>query len=171
VEPALRIAVVGAGEASADEYAVARELGGALARAGAIVVCGGRTGVMEGAARGAADAGGTTVGILPGADASEANAWVTLPVPTGMGEARNALVVRVAEAVVGVGGEWGTLSEIALARKMGIPVATIGRAPAPGLGLPELSDAETAAAWALERASEGRKGRPERVSGSVGTTE
>jgi len=159
VERPLRIAVVGAGEASEAEYAAARALGAALAAAGAVVVCGGRGGVMEGAARGAAEAGGLTVGILPGADAREANAWISVALPTGMGEARNALVVRAAEAVVAVGGEWGTLSEIALARKMGVPVATLGAAPVPGLDLPELADPRAAAAWALGRASEGRKAR------------
>jgi predicted Rossmann-fold nucleotide-binding protein len=68
--------------------------------------------------------------------------------------------VRAAEAVVAIGGGWGTLSEIALARKMGIPVATLGAPPAAGLGLPELASAPAAAAWALERASEGRRARP-----------
>ena len=155
-EPAYRVAVIGAGEAADGARAQAHALGAALAGAGAIVVCGGHGGVMESAARGAVEAGGLTVGILPGTDASEANPWITVPLPTGMGEARNALVVRAAEAVIAVGGEWGTLSEIALARKMGIPVATLGAAPVPGLGLPELPDPAAAAAWALERASAGR---------------
>jgi len=156
-EPAYRVAVIGAALASEAEYADARALGAALAAAGAIVVCGGRGGVMEGAARGAAEQGGLTVGVLPGVDAAEANEWIVLPLPTGMGEARNALVVRAAEAVVAIGGGWGTLSEIALARKMGIPVATLGAAWARGLGLPELATAAAAATWALERASQGRK--------------
>ena len=159
-EPAYRIAVIGAGEADDVARAEARALGAALAAAGAVLVCGGHGGVMECAARGAAEAGGLTVGILPGSDASEANPWIALPLPTGLGEARNALVVRAAEAVIAVGGEWGTLSEIALARKMGIPVATLGPASVAGLGLPELPDPAAAAAWALERASEGRKPSP-----------
>jgi len=158
--PPFRVAVIGAGEASSEDLAAAHALGAALAEAGAIVVCGGRTGVMEGVARGAAEAGGLTVGLLPGTDAAEANAWIAVPLPTGLGEARNALVVRAAEAVIAVGGSWGTLSEIALARKMGIPVATLGAAPTPGLDLPELPDAPAATTWALERASEGRKRRP-----------
>ena len=162
-EPAPRVAVVGAGEASAAEHATARAVGAALARAGAVLLCGGRGGVMEAAARGAAEAGGLTVGILPGVDASEANAWIRVPLPTGMGEVRNALLVRAAEAVLAVGGGWGTLSEIALARKMGIPAATVGPAASPGLGLPELPDAERAATWALERVSEGRKARLQRA--------
>ncbi len=154
-----RVAVIGAGEASAEEYDAALALGAALAERGAVVVCGGRTGVMEAVARGASEAGGLTVGILPERDAAEANPWIVLPLPTGMGEARNALVVRAAEAVVAVGGGWGTLSEIALARKMGLPVATLGAPPASGLDLPRLDTPFAAAAWALERASEGRKPR------------
>ena len=152
VERPLRVAVVGAGSASEEEYATARRLGEALARVGAVVVCGGHGGVMEAAARGATDAGGLTVGVLPGTAAGAANEWIQLPIPTGMGEARNALVVRAAEAVVAVGGEWGTLSEIALAKKMGIEVAVLGRAPADGLGLPVFDEAEAAAEWAVDQA-------------------
>ena len=119
------IAVVGPGEADAEQRAVAEEVGRLLAEAGAIVVTGGRTGVMEAASKGAQGAGGTTVGILPGAHRDEANEWVTVAVPTGMGEARNALVVRAADAVIAVGGAWGTLSEIAFARKTGKPVVGV----------------------------------------------
>ena len=91
-----------------------------------MVVCGGLSGVMEAACRGAHEAGGTTVGILPGADRSAANPWVDVAVPTGLGEARNALVVRAADAVLAVGGEYGTLSEIAFALKAGKPVVGVG---------------------------------------------
>ena len=77
---------------------------------------------MEAASKGAREAGGTTLGLLPGADRRAANPWLTVAVPTGMGEARNALVVRAADGVIAVGGEWGTLSEIAFARKTGKPV-------------------------------------------------
>ena len=104
---------------------MAEEVGRLLAEAGAIVVTGGRSGVMEAASKGAREAGGTTLGILPGADRREANDWVAVAVPTGMGEARNALVVRAADGVVAVGGAWGTLSEIALARKTDKPVVGI----------------------------------------------
>ena len=102
---------------------VAEEVGRLLAEAGAVVVTGGLGGVMEAASKGAREAGGTTLGILPGSDRRDANPWVTVAVPTGMGEARNALVVRAADGLIAVGGEWGTLSEIALARTAGKPVA------------------------------------------------
>ena len=102
--------------------------------------------------------GGLTVGILPGPDASGANPWITLPLATGMGEARNALVVRAAEAVLAVGGQWGTLSEIALAAKMGIPVGLLGTPPAGGLDLPSFESAESAVRWALGRARARRAG-------------
>jgi uncharacterized protein (TIGR00725 family) len=118
--------VVGPGDASAEERATAEEVGRLLAEAGAVVVTGGHGGVMEAASRGSREAGGTTLGILPGADRREANRWVSVAVPTGMGEARNALVVRAADALIAVGGAWGTLSEIALARKTGKHVAGIG---------------------------------------------
>jgi len=117
--------VVGPDDADAKQRAAAEEVGRLLAEAGAIVVTGGRGGVMEAASKGAREAGGTTLGILPGPDRREANEWVTVAVPTGMGEARNALVVRAADAVVAVGGAWGTLSEIAFARKTGKPVAAL----------------------------------------------
>ena len=116
------VGVVGAGSAEPGTLAAAEQVGGLLARAGAVVVCGGLGGVMEAACRGARSAGGTTLGILPGTDRSEANAWVEVAIPTGLGEARNALVVRAADALIAIGGEFGTLSEIALALKTGKPV-------------------------------------------------
>lgn len=158
-EPPLRVAVIGGGAAPAADVEAARAVGLALAEAGAVLVCGGLGGVMEGAARGAEEAGGLTVGILPGIDAAHANPSIRIAIPTGMGEARNALVVRAAEAVVAIGGEWGTLSEIALARATGIDVITLGVPPADGLGLPSAESPAEAAAWALERARRGRKSR------------
>ena len=116
------VAVVGPGVASDEESAGAEEVGRLLARAGAVVVCGGSTGVMEAASRGAAGAHGTVVGILPGFDRAEANPFVTVAIPTGMGEMRNALIARAADAMIAVGGEFGTLSEIAFALKIGTPV-------------------------------------------------
>jgi hypothetical protein len=118
----LRVAVIGAGDCTQAEATLAEEVGRLLAEAGAVVLTGGRGGVMAAASRGAAQAGGLVVGILPGDDASQANPWVGLPIVTGMGEARNAILMRTAQAVVAVGGEYGTLSEIAFALKFGRPV-------------------------------------------------
>jgi uncharacterized protein (TIGR00725 family) len=120
------VAVVGPGDASAEEVEIAEAVGVGLARAGANVVCGGLGGVMAAACRGAAGVGGMTVGILPGSDRGAANEWVSLAIPSGLGEMRNALVVRCADAVIAVGGAYGTLSEIALALKTGVPVVGIG---------------------------------------------
>jgi uncharacterized protein (TIGR00725 family) len=106
--------------------AVAESVGAALAASGAVLVCGGLGGVMAGACRGAKSAGGLTVGLLPGRLSSEANPWVDVVIPTGLAEARNALVVLSASAVIAVGGEYGTLSEIALALRSGIPVIGVG---------------------------------------------
>ena len=100
----------------------AEEVGRLLAMAGAVVVTGGGTGVMEAASRGAAAAGGTTLGLLPGVARHEGNPHLTVAVPTGLGEMRNALLVRTVDALVAVGGSWGTLSEIALACRTGVPV-------------------------------------------------
>jgi uncharacterized protein (TIGR00725 family) len=119
------IGVVGSGSAGRDQLILAEEVGRLLAARGALLVCGGLGGVMEAACRGAKSSGGTTVGILPGLDRSEANSWVDVAIPTGLGEARNALVVRSADALVAIGGEYGTLSEIALALKTGKPVVGI----------------------------------------------
>jgi uncharacterized protein (TIGR00725 family) len=103
----------------------ARQIGADLARSGCTVVTGGLGGVMEAASQGAREAGGFVVGILPGEDASAANEFVDLAVPTGMGEGRNLLVVRMADVVVAVGGSWGTLAEVALARRRGTPVVSV----------------------------------------------
>jgi hypothetical protein len=121
-----QIAVVGASEATAGAMAAAEAVGASLAAAGATLVCGGLGGVMAAACRGAKVAGGTTVGILPGRDPAAANQWIDVVVPTGLGEARNALVVGSASVVIAVDGEYGTLSEIALALRAGIPVIGVG---------------------------------------------
>jgi uncharacterized protein (TIGR00725 family) len=120
------VAVVGAGRASAEECRTAERVGRGLAEAGAALVCGGLGGVMEAACRGARASGGTTIGILPGADRDAANTYVDVAIPTGLGEMRNALVVRASDALIAVGGEFGTLSEIALALKAGKPVVGLG---------------------------------------------
>ena len=120
------IAVVGAGRAGVDDARSAEVVGRVLAEAGAVLVCGGLGGVMEAACRGAKAAGGTTLGILPGASRADANPYVDVALATGLGEARNALVVRAVDALVAVGGEYGTLSEVAFALKAGKPVVGLG---------------------------------------------
>jgi uncharacterized protein (TIGR00725 family) len=120
------LAVVGSASCDIATAALAEEVGHEIARLGAVLICGGRGGVMEAACRGARSAGGTTVGILPGTDRAQANPYVDIPIVTGLGEARNALVVRSADAVIAVRGGYGTLSEIALALKMGRPVVGLG---------------------------------------------
>jgi uncharacterized protein (TIGR00725 family) len=122
----LYIAVCGPGEASDEENAAAREIGRLLGEAGAIVVSGGRGGVMDAVARGAREARGISVGLLPDDDRARAGEHLTVAIPTGMGEARNALVARAGDALIAVGGEFGTLSEIALALKLGRPVVGLG---------------------------------------------
>ncbi len=155
--PPLRISVIGAGEASPEECRLAEAVGRSLAEAGAIVITGGLGGVMEAASRGCVEAGGISIGFLPGRKTHEANPWVTIPLVTGMGESRNSLVVRAGEAVVSIGGSWGTLSEIALARKMGHPVVLLGEPPVE-LPLPRAERWEEAAAWALQQAEYRRQG-------------
>jgi uncharacterized protein (TIGR00725 family) len=120
------VAVIGASDATPWEFAMAEEVGRRLARAGAILVCGGLGGVMDAAASGAAAEGGTSVGILPGDDRVGASPHLTVAVTTGFGEGRNVLVARSADAVIAVGGEFGTLSEVALALKMGKRVVGLG---------------------------------------------
>lgn len=116
------VAVVGPSEGSADELAAAEHVGRGVAERGAVLVCGGLGGAMEAACRGAKQAGGTTLGILPGSDRGDANPYVDVAVATGLAEGRNALVVRTADAVIAVGGAYGTLSEIALALRAQVPV-------------------------------------------------
>ena len=120
------IAVVGPGRASPEELETAEQVGAEIAAAGAVLVCGGLGGVMEAACRGARSRRGRTVGILPGDDRAAANGWVEIAIATGLGELRNGLVVRAADAVVAVGGGHGTLSEVALALKLGRPVVGLG---------------------------------------------
>ena len=121
-ERKLQLAVIGAAVADATVLAQAEAVGRELAEAGAVLICGGRGGVMEAASRGAKKGGGLTIGVLPGATQGEANRYVDVPILTGLGEARNAIVAASSEVLVAIAGEYGTLSEIALALKMGRPV-------------------------------------------------
>ncbi|HEY6678284.1 MAG TPA: TIGR00725 family protein [Actinomycetota bacterium] len=116
------VVVCGSGQATTQEVAWAEEVGRLVADAGAVLVCGGLGGVMDAAARGCEAGGGLSIGILPGEHRDPASPHLTVSIPTGLGEARNALVVRAADAVIAIGGEFGTLSEIALALKAGTPV-------------------------------------------------
>jgi uncharacterized protein (TIGR00725 family) len=142
------IAVIGAGSCDETEAALAEEVGRLLGRAGALVVCGGLGGVMEAACRGAKGAAGVTLGLLPGLDRADANTWVDVAVPTGLGEARNVLVGRTADAVIAIGGEFGTLSEIGFALKTGKPVVGLGT-----WDLPRRPDAIVRASSAAEAVS------------------
>jgi uncharacterized protein (TIGR00725 family) len=123
--PLRYVAVCGASEATPSQLEAAREVGKLLARSGAVVINGGFGGVMGAVSEGAASEGGTVVGILPDTDRRGANPHLTVSLPTGMGQARNALIVTAAESVIAIGSGWGTLSEIALARKLGRSVVAL----------------------------------------------
>lgn len=123
---ALVVAVIGAGTCDALLAERAHEVGRRLAERGCIVLTGGLGGVMEAASRGAAEAGGLVVGLLPTPDPSDANAHVALAIATGVGEARNAILANTADALIAVGGGYGTLSEIAFALKRGKRVVSLG---------------------------------------------
>jgi hypothetical protein len=153
------IAIVGASEATARAVAAAEAVGASLATAGATIICGGLGGVMAAACRGAKSVGGTTVGILPGGDRRAANQWVDIVIATGLGEARNALVVASAAVVIAVDGEYGTLAEIALALRALIPVIGVGTWSLTrpdgerDLGIIPIEDPQEAAAMALRLTS------------------
>ena len=116
------IAVIGGSNASKQDIEAAETVGRELAKGGAILVCGGLGGVMQAACRGAASEGGLTVGILPGDNSNDANDYVRISIATGIGYARNAVVVKSARAVIAIGGSYGTLTEIGYALQNGIPV-------------------------------------------------
>jgi uncharacterized protein (TIGR00725 family) len=133
-----QVAVSGGGSDPGPEaLEAAEQVGRELAKAGVVLVCGGLGGVMEAAARGAADAGGEVIGIVPGEDPAEANQYCTRVVATGTGHARNLAVVASADAVIAIAGEWGTLSEIAFARRLDRPVVTLGSWRVAGAGAME----------------------------------
>ena len=121
----VQIAVAGGGQCSQRTARLARAVGAEVAAAGAVLVCGGLGGVMEAAARGAAAAGGSVVGLIPGYDSGRANRHLSVVIPTGMGHARNVLVAAAGDAVIALPGEHGTLAEIALARAIGRPVVVL----------------------------------------------
>jgi uncharacterized protein (TIGR00725 family) len=121
----VQISVIGASEGAPEILRDAEAVGRGIAEGGAVLVCGGLTGVMEAASKGAAEAGGMVLAVLPTLSPADANPYVTHAVATGTGHARNLAVVASGEAVIAVGGEWGTLSEIAYARKLGRPVVAI----------------------------------------------
>jgi len=144
--PRRYIAVCGASDASAAQLDAAREVGRLLAEAGAVVINGGLGGVSAAASEGATIAGGMVVGILPETDRNGANRHLTISLPTGMGQARNVLIVTAAEAVIAIGEGWGTLSEIASARRLGRPVVALDSWSVKGL------DTVDTAAEAVKRA-------------------
>ena len=121
-----QVAVCGPRNCTEAQFEAARRIGELLAQAGAVVICGGGTGVMAAVAAGARSAGGTVVGIRPGPDATDASPDLSVTIVTNLGEARNAVIIWSADAVIAVGGSWGTLSEIALARRRGgVPVVVL----------------------------------------------
>jgi uncharacterized protein (TIGR00725 family) len=120
------VAVIGAASCSPAQSAIAEAIGRMLALKGAVLVCGGRGGVMEAVCRGAQEAGGFTIGLLPGNDPAQGNPYLSVALPTGLGQARNALVVQAGQAVIAIGGGYGTLSEIGLALKSGRRVIGLG---------------------------------------------
>jgi uncharacterized protein (TIGR00725 family) len=153
----LYIGVAGASRPEAPLLDQAEHLGRRLGEAGAVVVCGGGPGVMEAVCRGARSAGGTTVGLLPGLDRAEGNLHLSVSLPTGLGQGRNLLLVRCSDALVAVGGGFGTLSEIALALRTGTPVVGLATwslllGDRPVDPFPVAEDAEAAARLVLEAA-------------------
>ena len=155
--PRAWIAIAGSGDAAPWELEAAEEAGAAVAEAGCGLVCGGLGGVMEAACRGAGSRRGGTLGILPGDDRDAANGWVEIAVATGMGELRNGLVVRASDALIAVGGGHGTLSEVALALKLGRPVVGLGTwqpelGGTPVAGVVAVDDPRAAVAEALRLA-------------------
>ncbi len=149
------IGVIGGHDCTDREAKLAYDVGYGIGQAGAIVVTGGLGGVMHHASRGAVDAGSQAIGILPGSKPEDANEYVSVVIPTGMGELRNGLVVRASRALVAVGGSWGTLSELALARRTGIPIIGLASPYPETLEYPRTDDPAEAVAWALEQASHG----------------
>lgn len=122
MSPVLYIGVIGAGECTKKEASLAEEVGSEIARRGAVLICGGKGGVMEASAKGARRADGIVIGILPGRNRSDSNPYLTIALPTGLGDARNAVITCASDVLIAISGGYGTLSEIGLALKMGKPV-------------------------------------------------
>lgn len=161
VDRPIRIGVIGSSSADGTIRTAARGVGRALALARAVTVCGGLGGVMEAAADGAAAEGGLVLGFLPGTAAAAAAPGVSLPVPTGLGEARNVLVVRASEAVVAVAGAWGTRNEAALCMKLGVPLVGLLDDLGEAFPIERFTDPDAAVARALELAIGARRGATE----------
>lgn len=148
------VGIIGAGSCDSQTAALAEAVGSQLARQGVGIICGGLGGVMAAACRGAKAAEGMTIGVLPGVDAAAANPWVDIAIATGMGEARNLILVRSAQALIAVGGEYGTLSEIAFALKLGVPIIglnswQLARQDKIIAAFPQAQTAPEAVAWAI----------------------
>ena len=161
----LRIGVIGSAKADAEAWATAHAVGRALARAEALVVCGGGGGVMAAAAEGACQEGGDVLGILSGDDPEAAADGVSIPLPTGIGEARNFLVVRASEAVIAVAGGWGTVNEAAHCMKIGRPLVGVRDSLGGAFEIERFDDPAAAVARALELATQSRSdARPGHVT-------
>jgi uncharacterized protein (TIGR00725 family) len=146
--------VIGGAQGEDEILRDAEAVGRGIAEAGAVLVCGGRTGVMEAASRGASETGGTVIGVLPTTTPEDANPYVTHVIATGIGQARNLAVVGSGDAVIAIGGEWGTLSEIAFARRLERPVIalrswTLQNQAGTDLGIVEAESPEEAVREAL----------------------
>lgn len=142
------IGVIGDSDPDLETAALAEEAGAEIARAGAVLVCGGLGGVMQAAAKGAKEAGGLTVGVLPGYEPESANPFIDIPVTTGMGHARNVIIAATAHALIAMSGAYGTLSEIAIGLKLGKRVVSLGRDASPA-GVVRASSAREAVRMAL----------------------
>lgn len=148
------VGIIGPGDGGAEECLAAYQVANALARAGMSIVCGGRGGGMMAASKGASDAGGAAIGILPEEDASAANPYLTVALPTGIGEMRNALIARASICLVAIGGGMGTLSEVALGLKWGKEIFALHRdIPLPGVKTAQSVDqlVEWTTAWLVSR--------------------
>jgi uncharacterized protein (TIGR00725 family) len=152
------VGVIGAANATKEGTDLARTVGRKIAERGGILVCGGMGGVMEAACCGAKEAGGLTIGILPGTNAAEANPCVDIPIVTGIGFARNVILVRTAQALVALDGSYGTLSELAHALQMAKPVIGLKCRIAPS-EVPQVEDPEEAVAWAFSACDGGKSRR------------